>query len=206
VLALAVAGGIAFAVFQPVTVLARIRPAPGYALVDEHGVRITSEDARGEITLYSFVPLDCGDACDGITSTLREVRDRVPDEVDFDGRPFRVVTIVLADEPTVDEVAAASAAAGDVDDDWRWLAGAGSHVENVVGAGFRHPTDPEAFGPRYTIVDGFGTIRGEYRYQTLADDADKLVRHLGLLGAELRNASGFASLAYDAAHLFQCYP
>ena len=60
--------------------------------------------------------------------------------------------------------------------------------------------------PSYAIVDGWGMIRGEYRYQTLADDADKLVRHIDVLGGELRNSGGIASFAYEAAHVFQCYP
>ena len=49
-------------------------------------------------------------------------------------------------------------------------------------------------------------IRGEYRYQTNASDADKIVRHLDVLGEEVRNSHGAASLAYEAAHFFLCYP
>ena len=63
-----------------------------------------------------------------------------------------------------------------------------------------------AFDPMLVLVDGWGVIRGEYKYQTLTSDADKIVRHLGILGEELRNAKGAASLAYEAAHFFLCYP
>lgn len=210
VLAVLLAGAMAFAFFQPVKVLPRLRPAPGYALVDERGERVTSEDGRGMVTLYTFTPLDCGAACEEVDETMREVRDRVADEVDLAGMPFRLVTIVLDADPTTEELVAAAQRAGDVGDpagdDWVWLGGSQSQVDNVVGGGFRRRTDVDGFTPSYAIVDGFGTIRGEYRYQTLADDADKLVRHVGVLGSELRNASGFGSLAYEAAHLFQCYP
>ena len=58
----------------------------------------------------------------------------------------------------------------------------------------------------FLLVDGNGVLRGDYRYQTLADDADKLVRHIGLLGAEIRNSDGASAVAYEAAHLFLCYP
>ncbi len=193
----------AFAIFQPIQVLPRIRLAPGYALVDQTGATVTSEDGRGEITLVTFVPLDCDATCDRVNDTMRTVRDRVEREVDFDGTPFRLLTIVLDADASPAEVAAAR---DDADADWTWVAGDASEIENVVGLGFRRSTATDDFGAGYAIVDGWGMIRGEYRYQTLADDADKLTRHLNVLGGELRNDGGLASFAYDAAHAFQCYP
>ena len=56
------------------------------------------------------------------------------------------------------------------------------------------------------IVDGNGLVRGEYTYATLASDADRLTRHIGLLGNEIRNAGGNNKLIYEAAHIFLCYP
>lgn len=198
------AGSMAFAILQPVQVLPRLRLAPGYALVDHAGATVTSEDGRGVITLYTFEPAGCGDGCAAVHSTMREVRDRVDGEVDLGGASFRLVTVVL--DPDVDP--GTVALARDVADaDWAWLAGSADQIENVVGLGFRRSTAvDEGFAPSYAIVDGAGMIRGEYRYQTLAADADKLVRHIDLLGSELRNDSGFASFVYDAAHAFQCYP
>ena len=38
------------------------------------------------------------------------------------------------------------------------------------------------------------------------DAADKIIRHLDVLGEELRNATGAATVAYEAAHFFLCYP
>lgn len=198
-------GAIAFAVFQPVQVLPRLRPAPGYALLDQTGATVTSEDARGTITLYTFVPSGCDDECDAVTDTMRRVRDDAAG-IDLDGVEFRLVTIVL--DPDTDPTALArdaAAAAGD-GEDWAWLTGPAERLQNVVGLGFRRSADPADFSPSYALVDGSGTIRGEYRYQTLTDDADKIIRHLGVLGGELRNASGFGSFVYEAAHAFQCYP
>lgn len=194
---------IAFAVFQPIQVLPRLRLAPGYALVDQTGATVTSEDARGAITLYTFVPLGCDDACDAVESTMRQVRSRVESGVDLGGTPFRVVTIVLDPDPDLADVDRARAA---IDADWPWLSGSDGQIENVVGLGFRRSTDVDVFAPSYALVDGLGMIRGEYRYQTLTGDADKLVRHIDVLGGELRNDGGFASFAYEAAHAFQCYP
>jgi hypothetical protein len=197
------AAAMAFAILQPVQVLPRIRLAPGYALVDESGATVTSEAGRGVITLYTFVPADCGSDCGSVHRTMSEVRERVEREVDLGGTPFRLVTIVLAAAPSAEDVSRDRADAGA---DWTWLAGTERQIENVVGLGFRRSTATEGFLPSYAIVDGWGMIRGEYRYQTLADDADKLVRHIDVLGSELRNDAGFASFVYDAAHAFQCYP
>jgi protein SCO1/2 len=207
-----VAAAMAFAIVQPIKVLPRLRPAPGYALTDQHGERFSSEDARGVITLYTFVPLDCGATCDQVATTMATVRDRVAAEVDLGGVDFRLATVVLdPDVPTATLAAEATRAGGGASAatasvDWVWLTGSTSQIANVVGLGFRRSADPDDFSPSYAIVDGWGTIRGEYRYATRLDDADKLVRHIDVLGGELRNPSGFANIAYDAAHAFQCYP
>jgi protein SCO1/2 len=199
-------GAMAFAVFQPIQVLPRLRLAPGYAMVDQTGERVTSEDGRGYITLYTFVPLECDDRCDAVDDTMRAVRDDVTSSIDLGSAEFRLVTVVLDPDapPTALADAAADAATGT--DSWTWITGSAAQLENVVGLGFRRSADPADFTPSYAIVDGWGMIRGEYRYRTIADDADKLVRHIDVLGGELRNSGGIASLAYEAAHAFQCYP
>ena len=111
--------------------------------------------------------------------------------------------------PDLDEVATARSDAGAdelTDTEWRWLTGDEKQISNVVGYGFRRRATVDDFSPSYAIVDSTGTIRGEYRYQTIAGDSDKLVRHVDILGSELRNSGGIAGFAFEAAHLFQCYP
>lgn len=196
-------GSMSFAILQPIQVLPRLRLAPGYALVDQAGETVTSEDGRGVITLYTFQPADCDDRCDGIHSTMTEVRERVEREVDLGGAEFRLVTVVLDADA---DAATTAAARTDVGADWTWLTGTDQQIENVIGLGFRRPTSVDDFSPSYAVVDGWGMIRGEYRYQTLADDADKITRHIDVLGSELRNKSGLVTFVYEAAHAFQCYP
>ncbi len=196
------AAAMVFAFAQPIQVLPRIRLAPGYALVNDAGDSVTSEDARGAITLYTFVPADCGGDCADVHRTMSEVANRVTDGIDLGGAEFRAVTMVM----NTDSDGAALMRADASDASGVWLAVDGADLNNVVGLGFSRPTDPAFFTPGFAIVDGWGMIRGEYRYSTLADDADKLVRHIDLLGSELRNDHGFASFVYEAAHAFQCYP
>ena len=84
-------------------------------------------------------------------------------------------------------------------------------MRNIVGSGFKtwyeqRPDGSFAFDPALILVDGWGIVRGEYRYQTLATDGDRILRHIGILGEELRNSHGANSIAYEAAHFFLCYP
>jgi len=43
------------------------------------------------------------------------------------------------------------------------------------------------------------------RYATEVSNADRILRHLGVLAEEVRNSKGTTKLAYEAAHLFLCY-
>lgn len=202
-------GVMAFAIFEPVQVLPRIRVAPGFTLVDQSGESLTSEDGRGAVTLYSFLPTECGPECDTVNDTMREVGRRVASTVDLAGADFRQVTIALdtADPSAMRAAAVAAGADGEV---WRWAGGEEETLRDVVGEGFRvfyeETADGVEFDPVFVIVDGTGLIRGDYRYSTLASDDDRLTRHISLLGEELRNSQGAASLVYEAAHIFLCYP
>lgn len=221
VLVLAV-GAVAFAVLQPIKVLPQIRLAPGFAMTDQRGELFTSEDTRGAITLYTFVPGDCAPSCAEVAQvdrTMATVRDRVPVEVDLgpvdaddEALEVRYVTIMLDDSGPADDsvdvaaLADAAALAGADGEQWRFVTSDARTLDTVVGLGFGRQVDAAAFAPAYVIVDGWGTIRGEYRYETLAERDDTLVRHIGILVDEVRNSSGLASLAYGAAHMFMCYP
>lgn len=197
----------AFTIFEPIQVLPRIRPAPGFIMADQTGTSFTSEDMRGQVTLYSFAHAGCGDRCAEMNATLAEVQDRL-DGVDLGGADFEIVTVSFDATDTAEDLAGAAASAGADGVTWRWATVA--NEEAVIGAGFRvffeRNDSGYRFDPVFIIVDGYGVIRGEYRYQTLVDDADRLVNHVNLLGEELRNSTGAATVAYEAAHLFLCYP
>jgi protein SCO1/2 len=207
--AVVVAGVLAFAVFEPVQVLPRVRVAPGFAFIDGAGESFTSEDGRRGVTLYTFAPVACGPECVDVAATMREVGHRVRDSIDLGGAEFRMVTIAL-DSNDPSELARAAASSGADGETWTWVGGVESEVREVVGGGFGvyyDNTDSGTdFDPVFVIVDGAGLIRGEYRYATLASDADRLTRHISLLGEELRNSKGAGSLVYEAAHILLCYP
>lgn len=199
----------AFAIFEPVQVLPRIRLGPGFALVDQTGAAYTSEDGRGNVTLYSFAPADCGADCEAMFETMRRVSDRAA-SIDLAGADFRLVTVAL-DTADPAELRAAAEASGADGDRWRWVGGEPSVLDDVVGRGFRVFFDDSDgaevdFDPVFVILDGAGLIRGEYRYASLVSDTERLTRHVSILGEELRNAVGATALVYEAAHVFLCYP
>lgn len=209
--ALIILAAVAFAVFEPIQVLPRIRLAPGYLLVDQSAETITSEDVRGDIVLYNFGYSGCGEACASMNDTMREVQARL-DEADVGDTDVRFLTVSFdPDTDTPDVLSGYADQMGADPEIWRFATGDPVHLQNVVKAGFEayyeeRPDGSFMFDPVFILVDGWGVIRGEYRYQTSASDADKIVHHLDILGEEIRNSRGAASLAYEAAHFFLCYP
>jgi len=201
----------AFAVFEPIQVLPRIRLAPGFSLTDQSGQTITSDDLSGTVVVYTFSYGNCADPCPAPEATMRELTDRI-DEVDMGDTEVRFVT--LSFDPTRDDPAALAARASRFGADgrqWVYATAAPEQVRNIVGTGFKtwyeqQPDGSFSFDPALILVDGWGIVRGEYRYQTIAADGDRIMRHIGILGEELRNSHGAGSLAYEAAHFFLCYP
>lgn len=206
----------AFAIFEPIQVLPRIELSPGYSLDTPDDDYLTSEDGRGNVTLYSFVPTNCeaGDTCAQtaeVIDTVQRIRDEVTAQVDFGETEFRMVTIAL-DSPDPAALATAARAAGADGEEWQWVTGEPAELRTVVGSGFEvfYETAPNGsvarFDAGYVLVDGNGVIRGDYEYATIRDTADKLAHHAGILAEEIRYAEGATALAYEAAHLFLCYP
>lgn len=211
VAALIAVAAVAFAVFQPIQVLPRIGLAPGYSLLAPDGTRFTSESARGGYTLYTFEPTGCGERCAAIDATMRAVAARAATEVDLGGLELHLVTVALDPVSDPAPLQAASARSGADGVRWRWLGGDETRIRTLVGSGFHRWYQAGEggsidFDRGFVLVDPSGVVRGDYRYQTEASDADKLVHHLAILAAEVRNAHGAASVAYEAAHVFLCYP
>ncbi|MFZ1400238.1 MAG: hypothetical protein WAS33_25265, partial [Candidatus Promineifilaceae bacterium] len=82
-------------------------------------------------------------------------------------------------------------------------------LKSVIGGGFGVFYDVREDGrfkldPAFFLVDGSGVIRAEYR--TEEPDIDIIMRDFGLLAAEVDHSEGIYRFAYEAAHLFSCYP
>lgn len=201
-----------FNLLQPITVLPRRGLAPGFALQDEAGQLFTSEDGRGRITLYSFSYSQCaGEDCPQgmvhLAETHRLLAQNPPAEI-----PVALVTITL--DPERDTAAARQAFLADYGEGgtavpWHFLGGAADQLRQAVGGGFGIYYRPDEVGgvyfePRTVLVDGMGIIRAEYR--TAEPDPAILLRDINFIADEARRSEGAAKLAYEAAHLFMCYP
>jgi protein SCO1/2 len=54
------------------------------------------------------------------------------------------------------------------------------------------------------LVDGLGILRAEYRMAT--PDTDRILDGIQLITEEVEKSKGANKVAYEAAHLFMCYP
>ena len=201
----------AFKVFQPIQVLPRMRLSPAYSFINQDGETVTSEDLRGRFVLYSFTYSNCPAPCYNMSDTMKEVQARLG-EVDLGGIPVSFVTISIDPDRDSSEVLKAYGSNLGADfDQWMFVTTPNKALlKTIVGSGFETYYEDKGNGefaldPGYVLVDGWGIIRSEYRYTTEVSDADRILRHLGVLAEEVKNSTGSAKLAYEAAHLFLCY-
>jgi protein SCO1/2 len=206
-----VLGVFSFVAFKPIKVLPRIRLSPGFSLTDQEGKRLTNEDLRGKLVLYNFTYTRCQPPCPQTWETMQTVQQRLG-EIDLRGAPVQLVTIsfdTLGDSPA--DLKAYAQELGVDTSNWSFAVGKDSELmKYVIGNSFEVYYAPNAeggfdFDPAYVLVDGWGIIRGEYQYQTLTPDADRILRHIGVLAEEVQKSVGAARYAYEAAHLFLCY-
>ena len=210
-LGLLVTAVLLFNIFQPITVLPRHDLSPGFALYSETEQLTTSEDNRGQITLYNFTYSQCaGASCPQSAEYLAAVHqllvENPPEDI-----PVALVTITVDPERDTAERRRYFLAQHASDQSvipWRFLGGAADRVRLVVGGGFgvyyRADETDIYFEPRFVLADGMGIIRAEYRTPEI--DPAILLRDIHFVAEEARRSTGAAKLAYEAAHLFMCYP
>lgn len=205
---------ILFAAVRPIKVLPRIRIAPGYLLVDQNGSRVSSEDMRGQITLYSFISTQCELPCAGTEGMMADVAAQLAPQSDI---PVELVTIAVdgpGDGPAngpanAPDALRAYALHKGIEPSRRLLGGEAQQVKLVVGGGFNTFYESDSNGqlqidPALMLVDGLGILRAEYRDRSLS--TKNILRDIDLLTQEARNSTGLTRYAYEAAHLFLCYP
>ncbi len=206
-----VLGALAFKIFQPVQVVPRIRLAPGFSLIDQFGNTLTNEDLRGKFVLYNFIYTRCPEPCGNMNATIQEIQSRL-DEANLGDIEMQFVTISFDPQyDTPKRLAEYATSLGA--DPAQWIFATTPNetlLKAIIGGGFEAyyaPNDAGGFrfDPKFVLVDGWGIIRGEYRYQTQVPDAERILRHIRVLAEEVQNSQGSARLAYEAAHYFLCY-
>ncbi len=208
-LALLLIGLLAFAIFQPIQVLPRMALGPGFSFVDQAGARLTNEDLRGHLVLYTFTYTECRANCPQTSYTLQRVQERLT-QINTRGLPVDLVTISF--DPARDTPQQLLAFARQLGADlahWHFVTGEPTALKNVIGSSFGiYYTQADdgafTFDPAFVLVDGTGIIRAKYRTANL--DLAIVQRDLELIATEAQHSQGAARLAYEAAHLFLCYP
>lgn len=207
-MALPFMGIMAFIIFRPLQVLPRIDLAPGFAFTNQAGESLTNEDLRGKITLYTFTYTRCEEACASATTVMQDLQAKLPTWQK--GVPLALVTITLAPEQDTDaQLAQYAKDMGANPEQWQIIRGDPIQTKQVVGNGFTtyYTTNEEGhieFEPAFILVDGWGIMRAEYR--TDAPELETIKRDIELVTSEALNSKGATRYAYEAAHLFLCYP
>jgi protein SCO1 len=208
-LALAVMAMVAFAIFQPLLVLPRIGLSPGFRLIDQTGTAWSNEDLRGHIVLYNFTYTNCTAPCPQSHGAMQTIQRALP-TIDTRGYPVDLVTISFDPERDTPAVLADYAAKLGADAEiWHFLTGEALPLKYVIGGGFGAYYQADeggtfTFEPTFALVDGAGILRAKYR--TATPDPAILQRDLELIAKEAEHSTGPTRLAYEAAHLFLCYP
>ncbi|MBI1295132.1 SCO family protein [bacterium] len=195
-----------FVTVRPVLVLPRIRLAPGYLLVNQDGVRMSHEDLRGHIVLYNTAFTDCGETCTASWALMADLQREIGalnSEI-----PIDLVTISVDPADTPERLSAYAQANGVDTTRWHLLTGDPDQLKYIVGAGmttyYTVEEDKVTLEPSMIIVDGVGILRAEYRRGV--PSLSEAMRDIDLLLTEARNSTGITKYAYEAAHLFLCYP
>jgi protein SCO1/2 len=199
----------AFAIFQPIQVLPRRSIAPAYDFIDQAGQQFTSDSMRGSMVLYTFSHSQCTAPCTPTSATLAAMQRQLSD-VPIDDIPLQFVTLFVDPEVATPTRLQTMAESLEIDPaTWHFVTGEADRLKQVIGLGFSTYYGEESNGsftvdPVFVLVDGLGLIRAVYR--TPAPDIAIIKRDLGLLAQEAQNSSGVYRYAYEAAHLFLCYP
>ncbi len=204
--ALPVLAVLLFVIFRPILVLPRIGPAPGFVLIDAQGHQVSHEDFRGKVTVYTVATTTCTDDCAETYALLHRLAELARQE--SWPAPVELVTVYL-DQATPEQLRQVAAQVGVDPSHWRLLSGEPRTLKYMVGGGFElyYREDPEGrieFEPGLVLVDGLGVLRAMYRGSL--PSPEEVLRDLETLMAEIENSKGWARYAYEAAHLFLCYP
>jgi protein SCO1/2 len=208
-LAVPIIAVMAFVIFQPIKVLPRISLAPAFTLTDQDGQRLTSEELRGRLVLYNFTYTGCAPPCPQTSDDMRQLQQQLT-EVETGGLPLELVTISFDPaRDTPDRLRAYADGLGADTRTWRFVTGEPAQLKNIIGGGFGIYYNGDengnyTFDPVFVLVDGWGMVRAVYRTPNL--DLGIVARDLRLIVQEVRNSQGVNRYAYEAAHLFLCYP
>jgi protein SCO1/2 len=158
--------------------LAKIGPAPEFALTDQYGKRVALKDLRGKVLAITFIFASCTDTCPLLTAKMAGLQDRLG--ADF-GPQVYFVSITVDPERDTPEVlkryaeAHRANAAG-----WAFLTGTPAEIREVArryGIYYKKTQRGDVDHTFLTsLVDRSGTLR--VQYMGIRFNPDEMLRDL----------------------------
>ncbi|MEM6458346.1 MAG: SCO family protein [Planctomycetota bacterium] len=147
----------------------RFWPAPDFALTNQAGHTVTTDDLRGKVWAADFFFTQCPGICTMMFANMVEVRDAFLTHPDAE--ELSLVSFSLDPENDTVEVLAETAAAIDATpDQWQFFTGDRDAIWRLSEDGFKlgvaatpdDPVNPISHPGKIVLVDRDGVIRGFY--------------------------------------------
>ena len=135
---------------------------PAFSGLDQHGVRITDADVKGDVIVAGFFYSDCDGYCPTTSKYLDMIQRALNDSI-----PFRILSFTLNPEIDTLEILQHYAAMYQAGDMWHFIRSDGD-VFALGEQGFRTIVKDgngsfEGHSDRFTLIDKTGNVRGWYR-------------------------------------------
>ncbi len=172
--------------------------APAWALTDQMGRQVSSEQFQDKVVVASFVYTNCGDVCPTISARMQALQGRLHEE-GLLGSTVQLLSFTVDPNNDTPAVLRAYAERHEADPDaWRFLTGREANIEQLLVKGFRFgrqkvslkQSTPHAHADgsshrhkydvmhtkRVALIDRQGRIRALYDGTEL--DSDRVVRDI----------------------------
>ena len=144
--------------------LARIGPAPAFALTTQDGKSLSLQDLHGKVVLVTFIFTTCPDTCPVLTYKMAGLQKRLGR--DFGSRVHFVSMTVDPERDTPDVLRRYAQGYGANFAGWSFLTGDPDHIDAVVRAYGVFAKKQEGGNVDHTfltsVVDQSGTLRVQY--------------------------------------------
>jgi protein SCO1/2 len=144
--------------------LAKIGPAPDFALTTQTGMRLSLTDLRGKVVVVTFIYASCADTCPLLTAKLAGLQRRLGP--DFGSKVFFASVTVDPEHDTPKVLARYAAAYGAKPAGWAFLTGTPAEIRDVerrYGVFARKNAGGDVDHTFLTsLIDGNGVLRVQY--------------------------------------------
>ena len=158
--------------------LSKIGPAPGFALTNQEGLRVSLSELRGRVVVVTFIYASCADTCPLLTAKMATLQAQLGRE--FGPRVFFVSITVDPERDTPEVLKHYAEAHGAKAAGWAFVTGTPSEIRAVArGYGIYYKKTPRGDVDHTfltSVIDQAGTLR--VQYLGVRFDPDELLRDI----------------------------